>query len=95
MKNYIFPIYSEGTIVGQGFVADGYFITAAHVVKDFSNCFIVLNGKRFDLAKEETAFNGDICHDFQMMDVVLYPFDGIDSPLHLSSYVPQKGDVLV
>ena len=56
LSQYIFPIYSGGTIVGQGFVADGYFVTAAHVVKDFPECFVVLNGKRFDLAKEGTAF---------------------------------------
>lgn len=90
----IFPIYSGGTIVGQGFVADGYFITAAHVVKDFPDCFAVLIGKRFELSKEEPAFigEGDINDDPQMMDVVLYPFDKIDSPLHLFDYVPKKGE---
>lgn len=94
LSQYIFPIYSGGTIVGQGFVADGYFITAAHVVKDFPDSFAVLNGKRFELSKEESAFigEGDIDHDPQMMDVVLYPFDEIDSPLHISDYVPQKGE---
>lgn len=35
LKEHIFPTFSGGTIVGQGFLADGYFITAAHVVKDF------------------------------------------------------------
>ena len=44
LSQYIFPIYSGGTIVGQGFVADGYFVTAAHVVKDFTGCFAVFNG---------------------------------------------------
>ena len=96
LSQYIFPIYSGGTIVGQGFVADGYFVTAAHVVKDFPECFVVLNGKRFDLAKEGTAFigDGDIDHDPLMIDAAAYPFDSIDSPLHLSDFVPQKGDVL-
>ena len=41
LSQYIFPIYSGGTIVGQGFVADRYFITVAHVVKDFPDCFAV------------------------------------------------------
>ena len=50
LKQYIFPIYSGGTIVGQGFIADGYFITAAHVVKDFPSCFIRINSKRFELS---------------------------------------------
>lgn len=96
LSQYIFPIYSGGTIVGQGFVADGYFITAAHVVKDFSDCFVILNGKRFDLAKEEPAFigDGDIDHDPLMIDAALYPFNDIDSPLHLSNNVPKAGETL-
>ena len=95
LSQYIFPIYSGGTIVGQGFVADGYFITAAHVVKDCSECFAVLNGKRLELSKKEPAFigDGDLEHDPQMIDVVLYIFDEIDSPLHLSDFVPQKGEI--
>ena len=47
LKEYIFPIFSGGTIVGQGFLADGYFITAAHVVKDFPSSFTIIKGKRF------------------------------------------------
>ena len=31
LKQYIYPIYSGGTIVGQGFIADGYFNTAAQM----------------------------------------------------------------
>lgn len=50
LKQYIYPIYSGGTIVGQGFIADGYFITAAHVVKDFPSCFTRINSKRFELS---------------------------------------------
>lgn len=96
LSQYIFPIYSGGTIVGQGFVADGYFITAAHVVQDFPGCFAVLNEKRFDMAKKEAAFigDGDIDHDPLVIDAALFPFDSIDSPLHLSNYAPHKGDTL-
>ena len=50
LKQYIYPIYSGGTIVGQGFIADGYFITAAHVVNDFPSCFTSINSKRFELS---------------------------------------------
>ena len=50
LKQYIYPIYSGGTIVGQGFIVDGYFITAAHVVNDFPSCFISINSKRFELS---------------------------------------------
>ena len=123
LKQYIYPIYSGGTIVAQGFLADGYFITAAHVVKDFPSCFTRINGKRFELSnaiilssfydksdvynnlKKENFYNnpfskikyifigvGNIYHDPEMIDVVMYPCNDIDSPLHLSEYIPAKGD---
>lgn len=100
VKQYIFPIYSGGTIVGQGFVADGYFITAAHVVKDFPSCFTRINGKRIGFSNfypdKHLAFigEGDIYHDSSMMDVAIYPCGEIESPLHLSENIPQKGETL-
>ena len=48
LKHCIYPIYSGGTIICQGFVADGFFITAAHVVKDFPSCYAVMKGKRYE-----------------------------------------------
>lgn len=94
LKRYISPIYCGGTIIGQGFVADGYFITAAHVVKDFPSCFTELNGLKRELSNEEpfNSIEGDIYHDENMIDVVLYPCDEIYSPLHLSNYIPKQGD---
>jgi len=96
LKQCIFPIYSRGTIVGQGFLADGYFITAAHLVYDFPSCFTVLNNYRFDLSKELPIFigEGNINYDAQMIDVVLFQVDWIESPLHIAEYVPQKDDEL-
>lgn len=96
IKQYIFPIYSGGTIIGQTFVADGFLITAAHIVKDYPSCYTVLNGKRHELSKEKpsNSIEGDIYHDENMLDVVLFPCDEIDSPLHLSNYIPKEGDRL-
>jgi len=83
-------------MIGQGFVADGYFITAAHVLKDYPLCYIELNGESRELSKEIpfNSIEGDIYHDEKMMDVVLYPCDGVNSPLHLSNYIPKEGDQL-
>ena len=96
LEQYIFPIYNGGTIIGQGFVADGYFITAAHVVKDYPSCYVVLKEKRLVLSQEEPVFMGedDIYHDEKTMDVVVYSYDDVASHLHLSGYIPQKGDQL-
>lgn len=98
LKEYIFPIFSGGTIVGQGFLADGYFITAAHVVKDFPSSFTIIKGKRFGFSNfypdKHPIFigEGNIHHDPKMIDIAIYPYDDIKSPLTLSSYIPQKGD---
>lgn len=98
LKEYIFPIFSGGTIVGQGFLADGYFITAAHVVKDFPSSFTIIKGKRFGFSNfypdKHPIFigEGNIHHDPKMIDIAIYPYGDIKSPLTLSSYIPQKGD---
>ena len=96
LRQYIFPIYSGGTIIGQAFVADGFLVTAAHIVKDYPSCYTVLSGKRHKLSKEKSSnsIEGDIYHDENMLDVVLFPCDEIDSPLHLSNYIPKEGDRL-
>ena len=96
LEQYIFPIYNGDTIIGQGFVADGYFITAAHVVKDYPFCYVVLKEKRLVLSQEEPVLMGkdDIYHDEKTMDIVVYSYDNVASLLHLSEYIPQRGDQL-
>ena len=96
IEQYIFPIYSGKTIIGQGFVADGYFITAAHVVKDFPACFVNINGGKFELTKENPIYigEGDIYHDANMVDVAIYSCRDIDSPFFFSECSPQIGEEL-
>lgn len=98
LRQYIFPIYSGNSIIGQGFIADGFFITAAHLVKDFPSCFIKLNENKIELTKEDPIFfdeyEEDNYHDPQIEDVVIFRFENFNSPLHLSEYIPQKGDIL-
>lgn len=101
LKQYIYPIYSGGTIIGQGLLADGYFITAAHVVKDFPGCFTIIKGKRFGFSHfypdKHPIFigEGNIHHDPTMIDVAIYPYDDIKSPLKLTSFSPSKGEEFV
>ena len=92
LEQYIFPIYSGGTIIGQGFIAEGYFITAAHFVTDFPSCFVSINGERMELAQETPAYIGHKMGDIYLLDVVVYSCNEIDSPLSLSEYIPQEGE---
>ena len=96
-RKFVFPIYNGETIIGQGFVADNFFITAAHLIQYYPLCYAFLNGKRFELSREKPVFigEGDICHDPTMMDVIMYHCYEIDSPWHISDFIVQKGDELV
>lgn len=94
LEQYIFPIYSGGSIIGQGFIADGYFITAAHLVTDFPSCYVNIRGKILQLTKEIPFYIGEgfIHHDPNTMDVAIFPFTEIDSPLSFAEYIPKMGD---
>lgn len=87
IEQSILPIINGMDAVGQGFFADGYFITAMHVVKDFPHCYIKLDGKVIKLINEEPLLQGerDIWHDETQHDVIMYPFKDTVSPLHLSA----------
>ena len=106
LEQFIFPIYSGGTIIGQCFIADGYLITAAHVIKDFPSCYTRIKGKRFEFSKiylteepiipSEPFFTGkgDYNHDSTSLDIVIFRCYDIHSSLHLSTSVLHKGEKL-
>ena len=95
LEKYVFPIYDGGVIIGQGFIADGYFITAGHILKDYPFCRININDSIKELSKYNPFYIGEgDYHDPNVLDVVIFRFDGINSSLHLSEYMPQKGEIL-
>lgn len=87
IEQCIFPIIDGNECVGQGFVADGYFITAMHVIKDYPKCYIEVNDKRIKLIEEKPLLQGErnIWNDITQHDVIIYKFDEVPSPLHLSA----------
>ena len=91
----IFPIMDGIDDVGQGFLADGYFITAAHVVKHHPNCFIDIGSNIIKLSEIPLVLigEGDVDRDAGQVDVAIYRY-GYASPLHLSTYKPQQTDLL-
>ena len=53
VEPYIYPIIDDNICVGQGFVADGYFITAAHVIKEYPECYVMSGGNKEALCKHK------------------------------------------
>lgn len=104
LVNYLLPIFGQhADIIGQGFIADGYFITASHVLNLDSAAYIVYQGKTISLTKETPIVNS--CPPMENgivnldetspADVAVFNFKGVSSPLHLSEYVPSKGEELL
>lgn len=90
--------------VGQGFEADGYFVTAAHVVKDNPNCYVMIGEHKIPLCNYKFHYGrktldayyvgkGDTYKDKGQMDVIMYNFGTSDSPLHFNIHTPTMGEV--
>lgn len=95
MKENIFAIKSGRNLVGHGFLADGYFITAVHVLAENDNCFVFINGeiKEFNKATPMFVGRGKIS-DANFIDMTFFKFEKIDGGFHVSDYIPQKDEVL-
>lgn len=102
---YIYPIMVGNDCVGQGFVADGFFITAAHVVKDNPNCYIKIGDHKVMLCNYKYQYGrkvidayyigkGDTYKDPKQIDVALYKFSSSNSSLHLNLHKPKVGEIL-
>lgn len=92
----IYPIMDGNDNVGQGFFADGLFITAAHVVKDSPKCYIKIGEKRIRLSEIDPILigEGDVDSDPYQIDAAVYKLDAPINLLHLSAYKPQVSDLL-
>ena len=95
MKDYLFLIKSGKHQVGYGFLADGYFITAVHVLSDNDNCFVNINGNKIEFSKVTPAFVGrGRVSDPNFVDLAFFKFENIEGGFPVLDYIPQKDDVL-
>lgn len=91
LNECIFPVLSGREAVGQGFVADGFFITAAHVIKDVQDLYIILRGQKIMVKDLRLLYigEGDVNTDSKEVDVAIFDLHEVPSPLHLST-IPFK-----
>lgn len=104
IEDYIHPIMDGNDCVGQGFEADGFFITAAHVVKDYPNCYVMIGERKVPLGNYKFSYGrktldsfyigkGDTYKDNGEIDIIMYEFSSSDSPLHFNIHTPTMGEV--
>ena len=104
IEDYIHPIMDGNDCVGQGFEADGYFVTAAHVVKDHPNCYVMIGTQKVPLCNYKFHYGrktleayyvgkGDTYKDKGQRDIIMYEFGSSDSPLHFNIHTPNMGEV--
>ena len=87
-------MFGEGS-VGYGFVAEGYFITDAHVIEDFSPCFVYIDGKWIELSKETPIFIGSGRQtNADDIDLAVYKFETLHDGLQISEDTPKITDIL-
>lgn len=96
IEQCIFPIMNGDECIGQGFIADGYFITAAHIIKDCPKYFVKIGGITYKPIEFTPVFQGerDIWNDETQHDVIMYKFNKVPSPLHLSARRVTSEDIL-
>lgn len=95
MKENIFAIKSGRNLVGHGFLADGYFITAVHVLSDNDNCFVNINENKIEFSKVTPAFVGrGRVYDPNFVDLAFFKFENIEGGFPVLDYIPPKDDVL-
>ena len=95
MKENIFTIIGGQIPLGQGFLANGYFITAAHVLRDNDKYLVTIKGETKDLAKEVPVYigSGNI-YDPNCFDLAVFKFENVEGGLPVLDYTPKKDEVL-
>ena len=96
-KQYIVPIFNTDYSEGVGFFVGDHLITAAHVICK-GQPFIVMNDKKCYLAKEDARllelYNENSTYD-NGLDIAVFSFNGINSPLKFSHTSVDVGAQLV
>ena len=95
MKQYIYPILRNEKQVGHGFIANDYFITAVHILRENDNSYVVIDGEKLEFDKEVPVYVGrGRDNDPNSTDLAFFKFNNIEGGFSILDYTPQKDDVL-
>lgn len=95
MKENIFAIQYGKKSVGHGFIAEGYFITAVHVLRDNENAFVKIKGNIIEFDKVKPVYVGrGRDNDSDFIDLAYFKINNIEGGFPVLDYIPQKGEVL-
>ena len=94
--DYVVPIFDDVFICGQGCFFGDYLLTSGHVIGDSPKAFFY-KGESFLLNPSDAVAIQMISKergDEQQKDYAIFKFQGINSPLSLSTSFPNIGDTL-
>lgn len=92
MKLNVLSIVSDNYNEGCGVMVGNMFITAGHVISKSETPRIIWNGKNIPLTNPIAFHNYE--NESESYDIAVYSVPNANSPLVLSDFVPEKGDVL-
>ena len=93
---YVRPVFDNNGDCGVGVFVGNYFITAGHVVCDY-DASILLNGEYQPLKRDEALqlyIIDDKGQEETQMDLAVFAFPDIKSPLKVASSFPDESDIL-
>ena len=95
MKQYIYPIIRGEKQVGHGFLANDYFITAVHILRENDNAYVIIDGEKVEFDKVVPVYVGrGRDNDPNFIDLAFLKFNNIKGGFSILDYTPEKEDVL-
>lgn len=95
MEQNVYAIFRGKKQVGHGFLANDFFVTAVHVLRDNDNAFVMIKGEKVEFDKIQPVYVGrGRDNDPNSTDIAFFKFKNVEGGFSVLDYTPQKDDVL-
>ena len=93
-SKFVFQIYS--TVDGCGVMVDNLFITAGHVIEMGINSYILIEGKKYYMVKEDALYiDNNKESSYFGYDIAIFRLKDISTHLRLADIIPAEGKKLL